>query len=356
MDNIIVKLAEYLKKQDISTTSFSSPNILYILGVHYKEVITCRLIKAIIEPDGFHGLGNEPLKLFLKEVLGVETTELKETEIVLEEPIKDNRRVDIAIYNNGVVYPIEVKIWAKDQKNQVFDYYNYYEKDKKESTIDKIYYLTPDGHWPSKESQKNLESGKIKCISFFDDINRFLGLLKPQINGVDNEEFKIILNNFTEVINVMCASYKNQSSFSKAFEELGDAGDKNNLLAFLNQKDKLWEELRRSFIFDSLDEYGKENSVEFMHYDFDEPNNFVDPKCKYTIEYNGKKAYVCIDTNLYIVRHKNTFDNGFPDGWEQYENSDYAWHYIYKKGKEKWNLKAIDVELYNCIIDWSLYL
>ena len=356
MPDTFYKIIELMKTQNIVSANINSPNILYMLGVHYNEVITCRLIKAIIEPNGFHGLGDEPLLMFFKMVLGKDNIkELKNAEIILEEPITDNRRVDIAIYNDGCVYPIEVKIWAKDQNNQLYDYYNYYDSQKENCKIDKIYYLTPNGHPPSKASRNDLPDEKIERKSFSKDIKRYLTALKPLVKGVDNEEFRIVVNNFSEVINVMCSIYNNQEKFMDVFRELQNATDKNNFLSLIKQKDELWEKIRRDFIFKSLDKYAEDNGIKIDHNDFENAAKFVDPKCLYEIEYNNQKAYICIDTNLYIIRQ---FDNGVPEGWNDYNNNKYpcyAWSYIKKDGEE-WDLKHIDDNLYSQTINWELYL
>ena len=168
----IKNILNVLNTKQLSPTDFSSENILFLLGVHYNEVVLCRLIKSVIEPDGFHGLGTKPLEMFFEKVLGIEKFEIDQPKIILEEKITDNRRVDIAIYNGSQVYPIEVKIWAKDQERQLNDYYSYYENKNKPDNfaIKKIYYLTPDGHDPSDLSIGELDKEKIRKLSFKEDI------------------------------------------------------------------------------------------------------------------------------------------------------------------------------------------
>ena len=368
MQNTINKIIELLKDKNISSTNISSSNILYMLGVHYKEVIICRLIKAIIEPDGFHGLGNVPLLLFFEEFLGISNTELKGAEIILEEQIKDNRRVDIAIYNtinnDRYVYPIEVKIWAKDQNKQLFDYYDYYNTQKENLQIDRIYYLTPNGHPPSEASRNGLPENIIERKSFSEHIKQYLIVLKSHVKGVDNEEFKVLINNFIEVIDIMTSSNRNAEVFKALFNELSDNQDKNNLLILLNQKENLWEYIRNQYLINSIKTYSEKSkrNIEIVDVKAENIDTF-DDKCIFILKYDNKTAYLCVHSKIYLARSKYSFEEGtFTGEWTQknrtYDNSDYVWHYIYAKGpkKEKWNLKDIDEKLFEKTIDWEKYL
>ena len=361
MESTIKNILEKLKDKKLSPTNFSSDNILYLLGIHYNEVVICRLIKAIIEPNGFHGLGDIPFKLFMQNVLGVNKFEIKQPEIILEEKITDNRRVDIAIYNNGYVYPIEVKIWAKDQYLQLNDYYHYYINKPDKTTIEKIYYLTPDGHKPSPDSQGKLEDEKIKTISFGDEITKYLSEV---LTHTKNDDCKNIINNLIEVIDVMASSNKNATIFKSLFNELNDQ-DKNNLLALLNQKEILWEYIRNQYLTNSIESYSEKSNrnIEIAIVK-DENVDTIDKKCVFILKYDTQKiAYLCIDKNIYIARNKLSFEEGTFIGewtWKDHTydyNSDFAWHYIYNEGsKKEWNLKDVDEELFNKTIDWGKYL
>ena len=117
--------------------------------------------------------------------------------------IDKNRRVDIVIRNGKHIYPIEVKIWAGDQDEQLCDYFYYYFK-KMKYDGNKIYYLTPTGWNPSKKSAgTELSNDSISCISFNEDISKWLNeLIDTDIDfGVKN-----IINQYIEVINIMCKS------------------------------------------------------------------------------------------------------------------------------------------------------
>lgn len=363
MESTIKNILEKLKDKKLSPTNFSSDNVLYLLGIHYNEVVICRLIKAIIEPNGFHGLGNKPFELFMQNVIGVGEFEIGNgrTEIVLEEQIDNNRRIDIAIYytNNDevnaqvFVYPIEVKIWAKDQDRQLYDYYNYYKHKPDKTKIKKIYYLTPNKRSPSGASKGNLTDKNIKNISFVEEIKEYLCNV---LQLTKNDECKNIINNFIEVIDIMSKDENNINEFKAIFDDLKN-DDKNMIFSLVKNADKKWEKCRDEFLKQSVEEYlqPKFDNVEVNEGLQDFKN--VDSHCIFVVHYDNKKAYVCIDTNLYIAIQDSSLAG--KNNWKPYDNnSEYVWQYVKYDGMndKKWNLKSIDENLFTREIKWGKYL
>ena len=168
--------AEYEIRTNIESDPFRIFNVFDVMSVQYKEVIMCRMLKELLDPKGKHGKGNKFLKLFFKvinessgEIVSDEDLDKfhKSNEIIVdcEHEIDDNRRIDILIRIGARYIPIEVKIYAGEQQNQVKDYLNYCKK-MQEGSNDKavLLYLTLDGHNPSaysagcKNSKENAES------------------------------------------------------------------------------------------------------------------------------------------------------------------------------------------------------
>ena len=119
-------------------------NIFSVLQIQSKEVLICRMMADLLNPRGQHGAGEEYLKIFLRDCLGMEKmdTKLADQAIVTAEyAIDDERRIDIVIEIGSYFLPIEVKIYAADQKSQCFDYYQYA---KRRDVQAKVYYLTLD--------------------------------------------------------------------------------------------------------------------------------------------------------------------------------------------------------------------
>lgn len=360
MDSEFVKnLLEKLSQVDIESKTNQAPNIFYMLGIENKEVLMCRMLKALIDPYGVHDLGKKPLELFLKTI-GFEDFEYKELDkayVNLEEVIDNDRRVDIVIHIGKKVIPIEVKIYAGDQKNQLYDYYNYY-NESKDYKIDKIFYLTPNGKKPLKYSLGELSEDKVVKISFGETINKFLDKL---LNDSNNGELEYIIKNLKAVFENMSI----RESVLKIVKDITEenAEDKNKLkksiFALLKYGDDIRSEFERNYFEDSLKQLDKNYSVKIEN---DDTFNSVDAHCKYAI-LNDKKetiAFICIETNLYIAkRFENAID--IPGDWTKYPNSNYAWRYIYHKNSNnsKWNLKNIDIDIFDKIIpteNWKEYL
>ena len=145
-------------------------NIFEIAKITYDEVAICRVMYELLSPTGSHYQGNIYLKLFLEYVVKIEISqeELSTAEVYREYITVSGRRIDIAICVANRFIPIEVKIYASDQYNQCFDYYQ-------EARNSNVYYLTRFGESPSKESVGKLTSIdegylEITNISFAEDI------------------------------------------------------------------------------------------------------------------------------------------------------------------------------------------
>lgn len=145
-------------------------NLLNVLNVNYKELEICRLIYELISPKGRHGQGGIFLKLFCEKVLKENFTEseIENAKVYREFCTKDQRRIDIYIEIGKFAFPIEVKIYAGDQNNQCDDYFKSAAK-APNGKMKKMYYLTLDGHEPSEDSNKDINTNVV-TISFENEI------------------------------------------------------------------------------------------------------------------------------------------------------------------------------------------
>ncbi len=151
-------------------------NVFYVQGVSSDEVRICKLIRELLDPNGSHGQGDVFLRQFFIDVIKLDVNEFSDYQfmncrVVCEEIIDDLRRIDIVIHIGNRMIPIEVKVYAKDQDKQCMDYYNYAVKTDSNT---KLYYLTLDGHEPSKESKGTLKDEQYACISFSEEIINWL--------------------------------------------------------------------------------------------------------------------------------------------------------------------------------------
>ncbi len=360
-ENIGILFDSLIKKGFLSQRKETSAgfNIFKALGIEAKEVLTCRFFGAILEPNGSHGLGTEPLRLFLKTVLQVED-DVRNASVVLEETIKDDRRVDIVIRNNGNVYPIEVKIKADDQDTQLEDYYRYYFG----HTNGRIYYLTPSGWFPSKKSMRNLSKESVVCISFAKEIDAWFDKLKAvklePVTGITS-----IIYQYKEVISDMCTSenekmtvletlewengFEANKKTKALIELLALNGDKNGALQILLQT----EFLRSRISFD-------ENRYCYTEPD-DEQRKMLDgPHARLYIARKNNEtvpiASICIATNLYLACKDDKRDPKSKNGWKD----DECWAYLHPDGNGKKfrmdDCRNLVEEKYNKPIDISLLL
>lgn len=312
--------AEYEIRTNIERDPFRIFNVFEVLSVQYKEVIVCSMLKELLDPNGKHGKGNKFLKLFFKvinessgEIVSDEDLDksYKSNEIVVdcEHEIDDNRRIDILIRVGARYIPIEVKIYAGEQQNQVQDYLNYCNKmQKQDGSNDKtvLLYLTLDGHNPSaysvgckisnesagpcseyieqdcsnedsiqheelKDKTKSKDSTKFRDqdktiipISFKDEICRFL---EQCIKEADNESLISNLKQYlyaietisgkasTPVIETLSKKLKNKADF-KAVDALNDAlaVSKTN---FLQELFDLIEKKLKAKFFSNLSKVGQ---------------------------------------------------------------------------------------------------
>lgn len=370
MDSFTTNLIEKLKTVSFNSGNTKSANILYMLGVENKEVIICRLLASLIEPNGLHCLGIEPLKIFLNCInVNKEYSDntLSNAMVETEELISDNRRVDIVIHIDSDVIPIEVKLYAKDQDAQLCDYFNYYKAIDKDTDkdIDKIYYLTIDGKEPSKSSVGNLKKENYSCISFFKEIYSFLSDLEELSTGAENDLIKII-KDFKEVISNLKSDEENMKEIvekiTKCFEDNNNQVE-NEFLQIVKYSDKIWDEIRFLTLKNSIEE--KTNNKYSLKREIKNKGELdFDTHCKYAITYDEREvAYLAIDLNLYIVikdkeKRKNfEVKNSNGDSKKYETNKKYVWKYI-KINDKKWDLRNVDPNISINIdkVDWKDYI
>lgn len=333
INEILSKLSEGLSKENLTNTEKNSFNIFNVLGVETKEVIICRFLGELLNPHGSHGLGTPPLKAFLKDVIKIDSSyteaELENAEIVLEDVIDNNRRVDIVIYIADKVYPIEVKVWADDQDAQLQEYYRYYFG---KSDNDKIYYLTPTGWEPSSDSRGDLEE-QIVRLSFDKYIRTWLDCI---LTHISQPTVQIIVSQFKEVINIMCEkneelrNIQNALGLNNDFDKIENIGA---LIALLTNSEELLKSIRIKYIRNKLKIDNQKYSLAYA----EKEDKKVDTHALLKIvlkETTKTVALICVDTNLYLVAEK-VYAN---ITWHKSKN--YFWKYIGPTGIEKpFNLK-----------------
>ena len=204
-NKIIEKVRNLLTEEEtINKATARNFNMYRILGIESKETYICRAIASLLD-NNYHNQGDCFLKLFFEQVLNREYKK-KVYQIITEYQIKNGRRIDIAIKTkeNEIekeFIPIEVKIYANDQKNQCYDYCKYNLDNFKEK---KVFYLTIKGSNPSDYSL-NKENDKDFFTPIFnkeeDDKKEIIGY--EEIECISFE--KHILSWLSECLKCDCA-------------------------------------------------------------------------------------------------------------------------------------------------------
>lgn len=140
-------------------------NIFEVAKIWKSEEIHTSIIAELINPQSeFHDYGQVFLDLFL-EIIGLNKADFIGSTITTEEETTGGRRIDMVISSTTHYIPFEVKIWAKDQADQLDAYYHFAKECGKEVPF--IVYLTPTERKPSAASKGHrLQDSDIKCITF----------------------------------------------------------------------------------------------------------------------------------------------------------------------------------------------
>lgn len=160
-------------------------NIFTILRKENDEVnLHSKFIYELMRHDATHGQKNLFLKLFLLHVLDIDIEDEK-IHVRREDHTEEKKRIDFVIETSKYLIGIEMKIDAKDQKDQLFNYYEELKRRQKQNKKNiKLFYLTKFGHAPSKESIKDLHTKSIRLISFEYEIEKWLNTCIQEVENI----------------------------------------------------------------------------------------------------------------------------------------------------------------------------
>jgi hypothetical protein len=147
-------------------------NVFTIAGINEKEVIMCRVLTDLLNPRGKHQRGEAYLKLFwdraaakIKDAgLEVPPFNPAKARASAEYHIDADRRIDIALDDGPVFIALEVKIWAKEQPDQIKDYAAF-AKERNGGKPYPVIYLTPYG-----DESETADGAPYISLSFDKDI------------------------------------------------------------------------------------------------------------------------------------------------------------------------------------------
>ncbi|MCR5636366.1 MAG: PD-(D/E)XK nuclease family protein [Clostridiales bacterium] len=356
-----------IKGKNIQDTSF--PNVFEILQIENKEVLFCRFLGYVLDPKSrlnseFHSGNTKPVKMFIKDVLSFDDIEnCKEFSVVLEETIKNSRRVDIVIYakdgENLYIFPMEVKINAGDQQSQLYDYYKHYfvgdrfYDDKKLKGPKLVYYLTLSGRKPSeysitgKKPNECINEENYKSISYSsDNFVRWLNYVRQEY---DNEVSMFLIEQFKGEIEIMKRTNTVRDALYNAlgFNDERESW-KNNcefLFAIIDNAKDIKKKIQQIDLKKRITGYENEYNLsdEISDYDLDKDKYCV---LKVLKKSNNKTvAWLAVEKNLYIVAQELNdtaeceIKSGGKEKWEESTDSDvYFWRYVAYENKTPYSI------------------
>ena len=224
----------YLKKERELAAQIRGEkfNIFELLGLQTDETrLHSTLLSELLNPKGKHGLGDEPLRLFLtyfcqNRLPGFDTNNViveKERFIgKIDEKYNSGGRIDILVRDtlkNAII--IENKIYACDQYKQLYRYRNFARKDFDNFIV---FYLNLFGIPASQESEGDKE---IDIVSSGDDYltlsykNDIIPWLKQcRTLAIDKPYVREILGLYIDTLNSITDNNMNNTEKEELFKSM----------------------------------------------------------------------------------------------------------------------------------------
>jgi hypothetical protein len=184
-------------------------NIFEIARIHEKELIICRVIADLLNPKGRHYKGGVYLEIFwdlLRPLFKGKTGqgrpprfEPEKARVFTEYSAGGGRRIDIVIEDGRVFIPLEVKIHARDQQDQVSHYADFSRLKSGEDRYVPVLYLTLDGRAP-----KDTEEKDYICLSFREHVLEWLKECLARPETEDAPPVWEIIKQLAEAVKSLC--------------------------------------------------------------------------------------------------------------------------------------------------------
>lgn len=255
VENLIKKIHEISDSQE-SKSDYKDYTVFTAIRKENDERTHTTLLYEILKPNLIPGIGDLFLRKFFEEVLQVEYTPRVKLiqELTIPKDDKDDNfgRIDLYIETHDASYPIEIKIYARDQNRQLKRYYDFAQNQKSKA---KVFYLTLNGKQPSGESLDTLEPHNVVCISFATHIHHWLKSCMSSLAEKNNmksllgviEQYKNLIEKITnqkmdesvmnEIIKVISKSKVNFETAAAISESLPRVKIQmmHKFLAFINK-------------------------------------------------------------------------------------------------------------------------
>ena len=262
-------------------------NTLYIAyeKITRKEDLLSRIIAGFLNPNENHNFGYIPIKTFFQMIdVGYELGKNSNLKITTERIIENNRRIDIFIeweeLENGTrvkhAVIIENKLnWAREQKNQLDDYYDSIKKEK--YVIDKIVVMPPVENYEPTARKEILNIIGKNGIVHLEKLNEWIDNCKLKMKKEQKGDFSLV--HFQEFIKCLIENFYVMEKIEQIFRELKTKDEITKFEILVNFVSNNWEEwarIRFSPIVDKLPEniFGDDVTLQFEHdFESDEQGN-----------------------------------------------------------------------------------
>lgn len=223
-------------------------NIFKITGIGTREVSVCKVLADLLNPKGSHSQGDQYLKIFMDMVIKSHIEKandfnLLKAKIRTEYPITEDRRIDIVIEDETMFIPMEVKVFAGEQKKQLVDYAAFSRRMNQKSGFIPVLFLTPDGYESGEASKEDYIS-----ISFKKHI---IPWLTNCLNLEETQKIapvREIIKQFIRVIKSFCGHVEDEEMENAIYALVTDTRDNyiaalqiNNAVNTLDFDDKAWK-------------------------------------------------------------------------------------------------------------------
>lgn len=195
MDKYVQKEIENSRRNESDRSDY---NIFLALHKNSDEVKHTRFIHSLLDPNGYHYLGNEFLRKFL-EACDIDDFDISSVEVNMEEGNKEYGYMDLCIKNGKKCIIVENKIYARDQNSQMERYIGYVCNKYKYELKDILFvYLSLDRESVSDNSKGDYKNNAIKYIYYSKEIINWLkNCLKSKITA----SLKFSIERYIDVIN-----------------------------------------------------------------------------------------------------------------------------------------------------------
>ena len=213
MDKYVQKEIENSRRNESDRSDY---NIFLALHKNSDEVKHTRFIHSLLDPNGYHYLGDEFLRKFL-EACDIDDFDISNVEANREVGNQEYGRIDLCIKNGEKCIIIENKIYAKDQNSQMERYIDYICNECNYKLKNMLFlYLSVDRESVSDNSKGTYKNSKKIAVKYIYYSKEIISWLKSCLKLKITDSLYFAINRYIDVINSIYGKYtyvKDEASY-----------------------------------------------------------------------------------------------------------------------------------------------